>query len=107
MSKQSPNSIALERIKSGEFEYVYESTGNKLLRDMNVLERQKANEARQRNRENDAKSRADLRKMLAELYELSDHKNEPKLWDMAWEYGHSNGFSEVALKYDDFASLMK
>lgn len=103
----SPYSIALERINSGEFKAPYENYSVKPVKELSTSERQKANEIRQRNRENDAKARADLRKMLSELYELSDHPKEQKLWDMAWEYGHSNGFSEVVLRYDEMASLMK
>ena len=30
-----------------------------------------------------------------------------RLFELAWEHGHSSGYREVAIYYDEFAELLK
>lgn len=106
MAKETPFNQALARINSGEFTFQWE-THDKPMREMNILERQKAHETRQRMNEKSAEMNQKVREMLAELYDVQGHKNEEKLWNLAWEHGHSNGYAEIAQCYDDFVQLMK
>lgn len=101
----NPLSAAIERIKSGEFEYVYK--GHTIpLKKMNSVDRAKAIETRNEMNRLEADSRQRFRKMLAELYGLTEYKNEEKLFNKAWEDGHASGHTEVALHYDDLAALL-
>jgi hypothetical protein len=36
-----------------------------------------------------------------------DNSKKEKLFDIAWSQGHSSGFSEVALHYDELVELIK
>ena len=38
---------------------------------------------------------------------LTNHPKRDKLWSLAWEHGHSYGYSEVAGYYEDFSELLK
>lgn len=44
---------------------------------------------------------------IAEECGILGHPKEEKVWNMAWEHGHSSGFSEIAIFYSDFADLVK
>lgn len=44
---------------------------------------------------------------LEQEHGLSGHPKADRLWSLAWEHGHSNGFSEVVLHYEEFAELVK
>lgn len=44
---------------------------------------------------------------LAEENGLVGHPKEPKLFAIAWEYGHSSGLHEVAYHYEEFAALVR
>lgn len=101
-----PLSTALARINSGEFEYEYKGH-DKLLRDMTAAEKRVALANMDEMRQKDVAQRKQVRTMLASLYEVSEHKNEPLLWDMAWDQGHANGYSEVAMCYDNLVRLMR
>lgn len=99
-------STALERINSGEFEYAYKSH-SKPMKSMTPTERAAAIEVRDEMSRQDHVQRQRVRQMLAELYGVTNHKNENKLWDLAWEHGHANGYNEVALCYDQFVTLLQ
>ena len=49
----------------------------------------------------------EFRKDLADEYGVTGHPKEPKLWNMAWEHGHSSGLEEVAMYYDELVELVK
>jgi len=51
-------------------------------------------------------SQQELRIHLANVNGVYGHPKEPKLWKLAWEQGHANGYSEVALVYDELADLV-
>jgi len=105
--EQTPLTTALQRIGAGEFNVPYPERRMVPMKSMPLSEKQKTMEALDEYRRLDGEARENCRKMLAELYGVADHPKEPKLWSLAWEEGHSCGYSEVALKYDEFVDLMK
>jgi hypothetical protein len=44
---------------------------------------------------------------LAKEHGLTDHAKESKVWSLAYEYGHSTGFHDMAMYYEDLADLVK
>lgn len=50
---------------------------------------------------------AQFRADLEVEYEVVGHPKADKLFAMAWEEGHSSGFAEVALRYDELVGLIK
>ena len=57
-----------------------------------------------RNEERDCIER--FRKALEETYGLTKHPKRGKLWEMAWDKGHSCGLGEVLIYYDEFVDLL-
>ena len=49
----------------------------------------------------------EFRNDLEAYYEMTNHPKAVLLYDMAWDYGHSVGFSEVANHYSDLVRLVK
>lgn len=103
----NPNALsaAIERIKSGEFEYVYKGH-DKPLKNMNSEERAKAIETMNEMGRLEKDSNQRFHAMLAELHGLTGHKNEQKLFDKAWSDGHASGHTEVAIHYNELAALL-
>lgn len=58
-------------------------------------------------REDEGRMVARLRADLAAANGLSGHPREPKLWALAWDYGHASGAVEVRTYYDELAELLK
>lgn len=54
----------------------------------------------------DKLTRADLEKYLAQKYQTPADKSN-RVFQLAWEYGHSAGNHEVEYYYMDLASLVK
>jgi len=46
-------------------------------------------------------------KQLAEKYGVAGHKNESELYRLAYDYGHSSGWSEIEIYYQDLVVLLK
>lgn len=49
---------------------------------------------------------AKLRADLAAEHGVSGHPKEPKLWALAWDYGHAYGASEIRSHYDELVELL-
>ena len=48
-----------------------------------------------------------FRKALAKEYlRTSEKSKEQKVWDLAWDKGHANGYYDVESHYQDFADLV-
>ena len=47
------------------------------------------------------------RQDLADYFGVKGNKFEPKLWALAWEYGHADGLSKVFYHYTEFVVLVK
>lgn len=50
---------------------------------------------------------SDHKAQLAAEEGLSDHPKLDRLYALAWEHGHANGFDDVAYYFREFASLLK
>lgn len=55
---------------------------------------------------NNAERQAHKQK-LEEKYGVVGHPKADRLYELAWEHGHSSGYSEVEIYYDDFVELVK
>lgn len=99
----------IDRIRNKEFEVDITLYPNreKSFSDMNVLQREKYQKSRQALRIAEEQKKQDFRKALAETYELTDHPKEEILFNLAWETGHSSGYNDVALYYDEMSALIK
>jgi len=62
-------------------------------------------ERRKRQEEEREKVRA-FRNNLEASYGVQDHPKANKVWELAWEHGHANGFSEIEHYYHEFVSLI-
>lgn len=49
----------------------------------------------------------DFREDMAKEEGVFGHSKEPKLFNLAWEHGHSSGLSEVLNYYQEFVELVK
>lgn len=47
-----------------------------------------------------------LRADLEEEFYMATHNKRQKLWDKAWEHGHSDGFAQVYYHYEDLHELI-
>jgi len=101
----------LAQIQAGKFNYVHKPTH--ILREGTTISSpeylQKMDEARENrklNRLAEAEMRILFRKELAQAYGISEHPKEERLWELAWSKGHANGYSEVALEYDELVTLI-
>lgn len=50
---------------------------------------------------------SEFREALAKYYGVENHPKLDACWNLAWEHGHSNGFSEIAIYFDQFVELIK
>lgn len=57
-------------------------------------------------RTEDTRIRSQFRQDLAIEHGVYQHSKEPKLWDLAWEFGGGT-LSEVAGRYEDMVELIK
>lgn len=48
----------------------------------------------------------EFKKELLKFLEVADHPKADKLWQLAWEQGHSDGFNEVAMHAEELAELI-
>lgn len=56
-------------------------------------------------REEDTKIE-EVESRLAKEHGIEGHIKRSKLWSLAWDYGHSSGFSEIENYYREFAELL-
>lgn len=109
MNNMESLSDVLIKIHKGEFDVKDASppVRSKPLREMNVLEREQFQAEWNEYRVKQHEANMRFRECLAKVYNVSEHKNEPKLWELAWEHGHANGLSEVLNSYDELVQLLK
>lgn len=58
-------------------------------------------------RDRDKELKAKFRDDIEAEYDMTGHPKADKLWELAWEYGHSAGYSEVAIYYAELVELAK
>ena len=99
----------LTRVQNGEFDYEHKPTHIATTRDSAeyLARKDTADANRKSNREAELGTRNAFRKALAETYGVTEHPKEERLWELAWSKGHSNGYSEVALEYDELVTLIQ
>ncbi len=54
-----------------------------------------------------ARLESEFRLDLSVEHGVAGHHKETKLWELAWEHGHSCGLSEVVNYYEQFVELLK
>jgi len=70
-------------------------------------EKTREREQRMLHRQNEGKMTALLKADLETEHGVSDHPKAGKVWSLAWEHGHSSGYSEVVSYYEEFVELIK
>lgn len=70
-------------------------------------EKQKQIEQKQRHRLEDSRLANLLCEDLEIEYGIAGHAKAGKLWSLAWEHGHSGGYSEVINYYEQFVELIQ
>jgi len=106
-----------DNLAAGKYENTVSPTYEKkpVTDDMTVrqarehTERQKqlAHDQRRASRTNEARMILLLRNDLAAEHGVAEHPKEQKLWDLAWDHGHSSGFGEIITYYEEFVELLK
>jgi hypothetical protein len=51
--------------------------------------------------------RQEHRALMEKIHGLTGHPKAEKLYEIAWDIGHSAGYHEVEIYYDDMAELLK
>lgn len=75
-------------------------------REHKEAQKQARRDQRRRHHEEDARLRNLFREDLEAEAGLVGHPKAEKLFDVAWEHGHSNGYHDVACVYFDYAELL-
>lgn len=70
-------------------------------------EKQRDRDQRRLHRENEGVMNDLLRADLEIEHGVADHPKAGKLWSLAWDHGHSSGYSEVIGYYEELAELLK
>ena len=48
-----------------------------------------------------------IKQAALEHYQIRNNPKADRCWDLAWNYGHANGFYDVVSYLDDLVSLIK
>jgi len=64
-------------------------------------------EDRKKWREEETQKRVDQKAQLAEEHGVVDHPKLDKVYDLAWQHGHSAGFHEVEMYFEEFVELIQ
>lgn len=51
--------------------------------------------------------RNDFRDELLAKHQVTNHPKANQVWEKSWDRGHSSGFSEVEIIFDDLVELIK
>lgn len=70
-------------------------------------EREAARKAMFKRYEQQAAERQAHKMQLAIEHGLSNHPKLDLLYEKAWEYGHANGFNEVAFHFEELKELIE
>lgn len=115
MSTKVLSKTVRERLQAGEYEtkIPYEFIKTPVNDDMTIRQARE-HEAEQKQLRSDHSRRRlnDIARLENEFHAdlsaecgLTGHPKEPKVWSLAYEYGHSSGLSEILSYYQDFAEL--
>lgn len=76
-------------------------------REHTIAEKNRVHEQRRLHRENGGRMTDLLRRDLEAEHGVAAHPRAGKLWSLAWEHGHSSGYSDVVNYYEEFVELLK
>lgn len=79
----------------------------KQAREHQAAEKQKQNEQKNRHREEERRLTNLLKSDLELEHGVAGHAKADKVWSLAWEHGHSSGYSEVINYYEEFVELIQ
>ena len=57
--------------------------------------------------EEEEKKRSEFKEELAKEYGIKNHPKLDRLFEIAWNFGHSSGFNEVDLYFSEMVDLIK
>lgn len=77
------------------------------VKDLEDAEKLRRMEARQKRYDEENKLIEEMKIRLADEYGVPMDEKFEKCWNLAWQHGHSAGFNEVELYFDEFVELIK
>ena len=57
--------------------------------------------------EEEEKKRSEFKEKLAKEYGIENHPKLDRLFEIAWDFGHSSGFNEVDIYFSEMVDLIK
>jgi hypothetical protein len=93
----------LDAIREGRYEnkVTYEAWR------MRKHDAKKSREQLNKRRAEEARLNSLFKADLENQHGVAGHPKADRLFELAWDYGHSSGYNEVAYYYDDLAELIK
>lgn len=76
-------------------------------REHKESEKQRSRDQTRKHRENEGVMSALVKRDLEVQEGLAGHPKADLLWSIAWDRGHSSGYSEVINEYEQMAELLK
>lgn len=115
-----------ERIQNGDFENVLPYPTNEILRNDPAYQALDVEQSQLLDRTEDLKGakkalihnmqqeydnessvlRAEFKTALEKEYELQNHPKKDKIWQKAWDDGHSGGWQSILNEYDEIVDLL-
>ena len=87
------------------FKAIWACADNCPVKAQQLREEARQQEAQRRYREEQARHEA-FRQSLEHEYGLVGHPKAQKLWNLAWDRGHSQGYDFVKAVYDELSELV-
>lgn len=104
------NKVPYVRIPPNGVDMAHGNPDTMTVNQMSALrasERQRHRDQRDAHRQNERVMTAVLKADLETEHDVVGHPRADKLWDLAWDHGHSSGYSEVINYYEDLVELLK
>ena len=79
----------------------------KQAREHTESEKQRGRDQMRKHREREAELNMLVKSDLEAQHGIVGHPKADKLWSLAWDAGHSAGYSDVITYYEDFVELLK
>ena len=72
-----------------------------------LAEKEKDRAQRALHRQEDARISMQIKADLELEHGVAGHRNADKLWELAWEHGHSSGYADIICYYENFVQLIQ